>query len=923
VLPKLDTVFNMYRARGFHITALHADNEFQTLVSTLLEPRYGHVRLHICGANAHVPEAERAIRTVKERSRATVSHLAASGIKRYPRVLKRSLVIDCARQLNLFPHADGVSPVFGPLTLVTGIQPDANLHCRVPFGAYCEVNDEPSPSNTETPRTTPSLALGPHDLIHGTYWFLSLRTGERLHRDDWRELPMNTEIVGMVHLLADSEQPQRDEVDPFLYEFDKGLPISDPPPTVFITPEDPTGNPGIFPAGVEVAPNNNQPGEQEPQVVVNKDENAGVEEDENAGADEDESAGVEEHENGALEGEEDGEDLYDDNEFFDQDELESEVNNESVNDGSTSNAQSNEHEEFPEVAISHDHGYESEGNNNNRGADVEDHSTVRSMRSRPNIFHPPLETNKPLSRELRCLADFNRPPLTDNEPNSTADEMEESTGTIAGQEQLHATLQSTDHWRLSVQTRSWYNHLTLTLFLQNQHRNPFSLTHLQTTTGILLTQMSAKQGIKEFGERAVEALLKEFSQLDRKDVLDPIAFGELTRDQRKNALRAISLIKEKRDGRIKGRTVADGRPQRKYKAPEDVYSPTVSTEGMFLSLAIDAKEKRHVAICDVEGAYLHSDMDEFVLMVVEGDMVDILVQANPARYERFVYTTKSGKKLLYVRLQKALYGCIQSAMLWWKLLTSVLVENGFEINPYDNYVANKIMDDGNQCTICWYVDDLKVSHVSKHIVEEVIQMIEGRFGAMTQSHGSKLNYLGMDVQFTNEGTVKIMMSEYLQEAFDLFPEDVSKIVNSPAADHLFDINPDCERLTEDKRKLLHSITAKLLYVGKRARPDILVPISFLTSRVTIADIDDWKKLKRLLCYLYNTKDLPLILGIDKLCIVHTWVDASFATHKDMRSHTGGIISMGKGALYASSKRQKLNTKSSTESELLGASDFLP
>ena len=123
-----------------------------------------------------------------------------------------------------------------------------------------------------------------------------------------------------------------------------------------------------------------------------------------------------------------------------------------------------------------------------------------------------------------------------------------------------------------------------------------------------------------------------------------------------------------------------------------------------------------------------------------------------------------------------------------------------------------------------------------------------------------------------------MMSEYLQEAFDLFPEDVSKIVNSPAADHLFDINPDCERLTEDKRKLLHSITAKLLYVGKRARPDILVPISFLTSRVTIADIDDWKKLKRLLCYLYNTKDLPLILGIDKLSIVHTWVDASFATH---------------------------------------------
>eukprot|EP00980_Cylindrotheca_fusiformis_P009115 scaffold1977_cov73-Cylindrotheca_fusiformis.AAC.1 len=68
--------------------------------------------------------------------------------------------------------------------------------------------------------------------------------------------------------------------------------------------------------------------------------------------------------------------------------------------------------------------------------------------------------------------------------------------------------------------------------------------------------------------------------------------------------------------------------------------------------------------------------------------------------------------------------------------------------------------------------------------------------------------------------------------------------------------------------------------------------------------------------------MPLTLSIDNLCVVKTWVDAAFATHDDMRSHTGGIISMGKGALYASSRRQKINTKSSTEAELVGAADFL-
>eukprot|EP00980_Cylindrotheca_fusiformis_P003597 scaffold800_cov138-Cylindrotheca_fusiformis.AAC.2 len=120
-----------------------------------------------------------------------------------------------------------------------------------------------------------------------------------------------------------------------------------------------------------------------------------------------------------------------------------------------------------------------------------------------------------------------------------------------------------------------------------------------------------------------------------------------------------------------------------------------------------------------------------------------------------------------------------------------------------------------------------------------------------------------------------------------------------------------------------SITAKLLFVSRRARPDIQVAISFLTSRVTKADRDDWKKLKRVLQYLNWTIDMPLTLSIDNLCVVKTWVDAAFATHDDMmRSHTGGIISMGKGALYASSRRQKINTKSSTEAELVGAADFL-
>ena len=440
---------------------------------------------------------------------------------------------------------------------------------------------------------------------------------------------------------------------------------------------------------------------------------------------------------------------------------------------------------------------------------------------------------------------------------------------------------------------------------------------------ILMTQMTAKAGIKQFGERAVAAIMKEFDQLDKKNVFQPIAFERTTAEQRKDALRSITLIKEKRSGVVKGRTVADGRPQRKHYAPEDVHSPTVSTEGLMLSLAIDAKEKRKVATADVEGAYLHASMDEFVLMVFDGEMAEHLVATNPQKYGKYMHTTKNGKKVLYVRLLKALYGCMKSALLWWKLLTGTLQKDGFAVNPYDPCVANKTMIDGTQCTVCWYVDDLKISHVRDEVIDDVIEMIESHFGKMTVTRGLKHSYLGMDIEFNGKGEVMISMTPHLLETIEEFPDEIGTCYKTPAAAHLFEVDEEGTKLEEPKRQKFHRLTAKLLYVSRRARPDIQVPVSFLTTRVDKADVHDWKKLHRVLAYVKGTIDLPLTLSIDSLSVMRTWVDASFAVHHDMKSHTGGVITMGKGAFYASSKKQKLNTKSSTEAELVGAGDFLP
>lgn len=134
----------------------------------------------------------------------------------------------------------------------------------------------------------------------------------------------------------------------------------------------------------------------------------------------------------------------------------------------------------------------------------------------------------------------------------------------------------------------------------------------------------------------------------RKEGFQARDMKSLTELERKRALRSITLVKEKICGRIKGCTVADGRAQRDYVTHDESTSPTISVEAFLISIAIDAKEERDVATADVEGAYLHADMDEIVIMLFEGDMVDYMVQANPEKYGPHIHTTKNGKKLLFV-----------------------------------------------------------------------------------------------------------------------------------------------------------------------------------------------------------------------------------------------------------------------------------
>ena len=84
-------------------------------------------------------------------------------------------------------------------------------------------------------------------------------------------------------------------------------------------------------------------------------------------------------------------------------------------------------------------------------------------------------------------------------------------------------------------------------------------------------------------------------------------------------------------------------------------------------------------------------------------------------------------KMIYLRILKALYGCIKSALLWHDLYANTLKELGFVVNPYYQLVTNKIID-GKQCTIIWYVNDKKLSHVDLKVNTIIVEVIAKIFG---------------------------------------------------------------------------------------------------------------------------------------------------------------------------------------------------
>jgi hypothetical protein len=190
---------------------------------------------------------------------------------------------------------------------------------------------------------------------------------------------------------------------------------------------------------------------------------------------------------------------------------------------------------------------------------------------------------------------------------------------------------------------------------------------------------------------------------------------------------------------------------------------------VLLSCIIDAEEEWDVSVVDIPNAFVQTRVEkekDMVFIKIRGILVEILVEISPDVYKSYLSKDKKGSKQFLVQCQKALYDTMVASLLYYRKFVKSLTDNDFVINPYDPCVANKMIE-STQMTIYFHVDDCKLSHRKTKVMDSMIEYIrqehdsifEDGSGEMTVSSGKTHKYLGMTLDHTVCGQVKITISD--------------------------------------------------------------------------------------------------------------------------------------------------------------------
>ncbi len=197
----LDRVLQVYARAGFLVRTILMDGEFEKDKDCL-----PNVECNTTAAKKHVSKAKRTIRTIKEWAQGIIVTMPFTDI---PQRMKIKIIYFIILWLNAFLVKTRISSCFLPREFLVQWKLDYNKHCYVLPGSYCEVHDEPSPSNTTVPRMQEAIALGPTGNLQGSVKFYCLMTGRVLKHREFMPLPMPDQIIKRVNAIGASENKDK------------------------------------------------------------------------------------------------------------------------------------------------------------------------------------------------------------------------------------------------------------------------------------------------------------------------------------------------------------------------------------------------------------------------------------------------------------------------------------------------------------------------------------------------------------------------------------------------------------------------------------------------------------------------------------------------------------------------------------------
>ena len=446
----------------------------------------------------------------------------------------------------------------------------------------------------------------------------------------------------------------------------------------------------------------------------------------------------------------------------------------------------------------------------------------------------------------------------------------------------------------------------------NRNQPPKKYTHASTVAGNMTIETARQKHPKLYRE----AMRKELQQLHDKKVVDPIDVP-VSGLKHSKVIGVKGFFKEKLD-------VATGRfkklkfrlvPQdhRSLYSFDETTSPTVSLETVFATINVAAYTNRRGFTMDIPGAYLNAQLKEPHMVRFGIDLAAEYVNLYP-QYKR--HLQQDGTMILLVK--KAFYGLPESSALWYEDISKFLGDLGYKYHPCDKglFVYTDPKNPKKSCTLCLWVDDILGWATDDKLINDLEKTVIEKCDDARLCADDELQYIGMVIIQPTDNIIYVSQKEYTR-----------KIINATGTTG-YASDPNHSNLLKNKKQDKNTAANKVckiefashlmmaMYLAKRTRTDILTPLSILATRMQEPGNEDKVALEKVFKCLNKTVDYKLTYK-PKSMELHYWSDAAYA-HRDKRCHSGIMATLGfaNAPIYAKSGKQKIHTRSSTESELV-------